>query len=227
MFQEFGREIGVAKGIHAHGPGQLAAFGTGHGLALEDQAQLYRDRGGGMVLRQPEDLFLADEVGAAVPHVGDVGDAIADDGRHEGRGHRLALVLAQRSVMHPGAGGDEHAPEGSFGVEFRRGFLEHVQRGVDRQAAGNLTLEESAHAVGEQGDAALLLTHQRILGFPVIDGILVDRTDRTGSGQAGVAQAHGGKTRAPLRRKASGAADEEQLGVDVDGIKRSRRQGVR
>jgi len=82
--------------------------------------------------------------------------------------------------MHPGAGGDEHAPEGPFGVEFERGFLEHVQRGVDRQAAGDLALEESADAVGQQRYAALLLSHQRIRGLPEINRILVDRADRTG-----------------------------------------------
>ena len=133
-----------------------------------------------MVLGQSEDFLFADEIGAAVAHVGDVSDAIADNSGHEGCGHRLSLVLAQRRVMHPGAGGDEHAPEGSFGVEFRRGLLEHVQRGLDRKTAGDLALVHSAHTVGQQRHAALLLSHQRIRGLPEINRILVDRADRTG-----------------------------------------------
>ena len=190
VVQELGREIGMAVWLHADGASQLAPLRAGHGLALQHQAQLDRDGRGDVILGQAEDLLLADQVGATVAHVGDVGNAVADDGDDEGRGHRLPLILAQRSVVHAGTGGEKHAPEGPRRVEPRRGLAEHVQRRVNRQPAGDLTFGQSTDAVGQQGDAALLLAHQRILGFPELDRVLVDRADGSGSGQAGVAQAH-------------------------------------
>ena len=111
--------------------------------------------------------------------------------------------------MDPRAGGGEHAPQRGLRIGAWRGVAEDLEGLLHRHAAGDLTAVEPAHTIGQQRDAALFLADERILRFPKVEVVLVDFADRSGGGEAGVAQAHGvGKTRAPLPGRASGAVVE-------------------
>ena len=79
VLERLGGKIGLAERLDAHGAGEFAPLAAGHGLPLEHEAEFDRQGGGDVVLGKLENLLLADEVGAGVADVGDVGNPVADD----------------------------------------------------------------------------------------------------------------------------------------------------
>ena len=162
------QDVAGAEGVlgHVGGDGRLDADGAGDDVAeagalgalLGDDARAHLLGDVGVVVGQPLQRAVAQQVGAAVPGMGDAQGLALDDGGDAGGAHALVrFVLAAQfvdaGVGLPQGGGEGLAGVHAVGASRRQHLHQRLLDGLHGDGGGLLAEVAPAHAVGDHQHA--------------------------------------------------------------------------
>jgi len=155
----------------------LGVFGT-NDAALDQTADIR------MIAGEAGDGFSANQIEAAIADMGEM-ELAADDGeRGAGGSHAVELGMLLSETLNVLMSRLKGRGERGLRVAVERVVVD-AAHGLDREAAGFLSAFVTAHAVGDNGEAALAAEVLVGIGLPVDMGIFVVLALATDVGQAG------------------------------------------